>query len=200
MAFVIQALARETFEAHWTPDVKRMLHRFICPEDHDTRERCYATWAVDEGAKASLMPVCLAAQHSAAWCYAFVMQGEFAIIRQENFCLYSFVGMSPGLARRLDEAMPLMAEALRIGGEFLDGKTGVLDVFSVPRALFVRPSSQPRPMPPPRPASRPASPSVHASSVPSYSPAECPPIGRAFRRRHHEHSSYPPLLPPGSTP
>jgi hypothetical protein len=43
---------------------------------------------------------------------------------------------------------PLIAEALRIGGEFLDGKTGVHDVFSVPRAQFVHPPASPRPMPP----------------------------------------------------
>ncbi|WP_411884667.1 hypothetical protein [Polaromonas sp. YR568] len=196
MAFVIRPVARTTFDAHWTPEVRRMLHRFICPEDDRLRERCYPTWAIDDAAKASLIPVCVARQHSAAWCYAFVMRGEFAIIRQENFCLYSFVGMSPGLAGRLHDIQPLIAEALRIGGEFLDGKTGVLDVFSVPRALFVRPPAKPRPMPPP-PRQQPSPPSSSASS---YSPAECPPIERAPRRRHHEHSSYPPLSPPGNTP
>lgn len=195
MAFVIQALARQTFEAHWTPDVKRMLHRFIYPEDDHTRERCYATWAVDENASASLLPVCIAAQHSAAWCYAFVMQGEFAIIRQENFCLYSFVSVSPGLARRLDDVTPLIAEALRIGGEFLDGKTGVHDVFSVPRAQFVRPGAKPRPMPPPPSASA----SAHSSpSASSYSPADCPPIGHMPPPRHHGHIHS--LPPNGTTP
>lgn len=31
----------------------------------------------------------------------------------------------------------MIAEALRIGGEFLDGKTGVDDVFAVPDAQFL---------------------------------------------------------------
>lgn len=192
MAFVIRPFAPSVFESHWTPEVQRMLHRFICPEDDALRRRCYPTWAVDEGARASLLPVCVAGQLSAAWCYAFVMRGEFAIIRQENFCLYSFVGLSPGLARRLDEVTPLIAEALRIGGEFLDGKTGVHDVFSVPRALFVRPAAQPRPMPPPPSRSYPS------ASASSYSPSDFPPIGRGPHPRHHEHIHS--LPPHGNTP
>lgn len=191
MAFVIRPLARGIFESHWTPEVKRMLHRFIWPEDEQLRRRCYPTWAVDDSAQASLVPVCIAGRRSAAWCYAFVMRGEFAIIRQENFCLYSFIGMSPGLAGRLQEVTPLIAEALRVGGEFLDGKTGVHDVFSVPRALFVHPPARPRPMPLPTPAN----PSPSASS---YSPADCPPIERPPRPRHHEHIHS--LPPKANTP
>ncbi|WP_411880882.1 hypothetical protein [Polaromonas sp. YR568] len=191
MAFVIRPLARPNFESHWTPEVRRMLHRFIYPEDERLRERCYATWAVDDGAQASLVPVCIAEQRSAAWCYAFVMRGEFAIIRQENFCLYSFVAISPGLARRRHDIQPLIAEALRIGGEFLDGKTGVHDVFSVPRALFVHPSARPRPMPQPAPA-------YPSPSASSYSPSDCPPIERPPQPRHHEHIHSPP--PKANTP
>jgi hypothetical protein len=138
MAFVIKPLVRQTFDAHWTPDVARQLNQFIRPQVGKAHGPCHqATWAIDESAKACLVPICLAGHRSAAWCYAFVMNGEFTVIRQEACGLYSFVCVSPGLVKRIEEVKRLVAEALRVGGEFLDGTTGVNDLFAVPDAKFL---------------------------------------------------------------
>lgn len=137
MAFAISPIVRKTFNAHWTPDVAQQLNQFVRPKLCEGKSPSHQpTWAIDEGAKASLIPISLAGHRSAAWCYAFVMNGEFAVIRQETYCVYSFVCISPGLVCRLDEVKRLIAEALRIGGDFLDGKTGVDDLFAVPDARF----------------------------------------------------------------
>ncbi|WP_411883959.1 hypothetical protein [Polaromonas sp. YR568] len=138
MAFVIKPIVRKTFDAHWTPAVMRQLKHFTHPETARFRGLGHPTWALDEHANASLVPVCLARTVNPAWCYAFVMNGKLALIRHESFCVYSFVWISPGLIGKLDLVKDMIAEALRIGGEFLDGKTGVDDVFSVPDAQFLR--------------------------------------------------------------
>jgi len=138
MAFVIQAVARDVFDFFWTPDVKRKLRSFVHPPDAASLVLQQQTWAVDEGVKACLLPVSLLGQAQAAWCYAFVMNGEFAVVQHESYCVYSFVGISPDLVEKLDGVKRLIAEALRVGGEFLDGKAGADGLFAVPDAQFMR--------------------------------------------------------------
>lgn len=138
MAFVIQPVARDVFDFFWTPDVQHRIRRFIHLPDAAAQVLQQQTWAVDDGVKACLLPVSLAAQKDAAWCYAFVMDGEFAVVRHESYCVYSFVGISPGLRDKLDGVKRLIAEALRVGGEFLDGKPGADGLFAVPDAQFMR--------------------------------------------------------------
>ena len=137
MAFVIQAVARDVFDFFWTPDVKRKLRSFVHPPDAASLVLQQQTWAVDEGVKACLLPVSLLGQAQAAWCYAFVMNGEFAVVQHESYCVYSFVGISPDLVEKLDGVKRLIAEALRVGGEFLDGKAGANGLFAVPDAQFM---------------------------------------------------------------
>jgi len=139
MAFVIKPVARDVFDSFWTPDVKRRIRKFVRSGDDPPQALEHQTWAIDEGVKACLLPVCLAGRPDSAWSYAFVMNGEFAVVRQESYCVYSFVGISPGLKDRLDGVKRLIAEALRVGGEFLDGTTGADDLFAVPDAQFMRP-------------------------------------------------------------
>lgn len=138
MAFVIQPVARDVFDSFWTPDVKRRISKFVHSADAFSKDFQHQTWAIDEGVKACLLPVSLAGKADAAWCYAFVMNGEFAVVRHESYCVYSFVGISPGLKDKLDGVKRLIAEALRVGGEFLDGKAGDDGLFAVPDAQFMR--------------------------------------------------------------
>lgn len=138
MAFVIKPIARDVFDSFWTPDVKRDIRKFAQSRHDASRELHHQTWAIDEGVKACLLPVSLAGKPDAAWCYAFVMKGEFAVVRQESYCVYSFVGISPGLRNKLDAVKRLIAEALRVGGEFLDGRAGDDGLFAVPDAQFTR--------------------------------------------------------------
>jgi len=138
MAFVIQPVVRDVFDFFWTPDVQRKIRRFVHPPDAASQELQQQTWAVEEGVKACLLPVSLVGQTDTAWCYAFVMNGEFAVVRHESYCVYSFVSISPGLQDKLDGVKRLIAEALRVGGEFLDGKAGVDGLFAVPDAQFMR--------------------------------------------------------------
>jgi hypothetical protein len=138
MAFVIKPIARDVFDSFWTPDVKRNIGEFVHSRDGASAEFQHQTWAIDEGVKACLLPVCLAGTPDAAWYYAFVMQGEFAVVRHESYCVYSFVGISPGLKDKLDAVKRLIAEALRVGGEFLDGRAGDDGLFAVPDAQFMR--------------------------------------------------------------
>jgi hypothetical protein len=137
MAFVIQPVARDVFDSFWTPGLKREISKFVHAVDGSAQEFQHQTWAIDEGTKACLLPVSLADKLDAAWCYAFVMNGEFAVVRQEGYCVYSFVSISPGLKDRIDGVKRLIAEALRVGGEFLDGKSGDDGLFAVPDALFI---------------------------------------------------------------
>jgi hypothetical protein len=138
MAFVIKPIARDVFDSFWTPDVKRDIRKFVHSRNDTSRELQHQTWAMDEGVKACLLPVSLAGKPDAAWCYAFVMKGEFAVVRQESYCVYSFVGISPGLRNKVDAVKRLIAEALRVGGEFLDGRAGDDGLFAVPDAQFMR--------------------------------------------------------------
>jgi hypothetical protein len=138
MAFVIKPIARDVFDSFWTPDVKRNIGEFVHSRDDISAEFQHQTWAIDEGVKACLLPVSLAGEPGVAWCYAFVMKGEFAVVRHESYCVYSFVGISPGLKDKLDAVKRLIAEALRVGGEFLDGTAGDYGLFAVPDAQFMR--------------------------------------------------------------
>lgn len=138
MAFVIKPIARDVFDSFWTPDVKRNIGEFVHARDDAPTEFQHRTWAIDEGVKACLLPVSLSGKPDPAWCYAFVMNGEFAVVRHESYCVYSFVGVSPGLKDKLDAVKRLIAEALRVGGEFLDGRAVDNELFAVPDAQFMR--------------------------------------------------------------
>jgi hypothetical protein len=138
MTFVIKPVAQDVFDSFWTPDVKRNIGEFVHSRDDISEEFQQQTWAIDEAVKACLLPVSLAGTPDAASCYAFVMQGEFAVVRHESYCVYSFVGISPGLQDKLDAVKRLIAEALRVGGEFLDGRAGDDGLFAVPDAQFMR--------------------------------------------------------------
>lgn len=120
MTFEIKPIDQAIFDAVYTPGLTHQLNRFIRPH-RDWFDLNRRLWVVDQARDAYFLEVSLADPMNWAFSYVLIQHGEFALVRAEGHCRYSFVTVSAGFALRLDEAKCLVAEALRVGGVFLDG-------------------------------------------------------------------------------
>jgi hypothetical protein len=120
MTFEIKSIDQAMFDAVYTPGLTHRLNRFIHPT-RDWFDLSPRLWVVDPARNASFLEVSLVDRMNWAFSYVLIQDGEFALVRAEGHGRYSFVTVSAGFASRLDEAKCLVAEALRVGGVFLDG-------------------------------------------------------------------------------
>lgn len=151
MSFEIKPIDQETLDSIYTPEIAEQLKNFIYPTQNwsDLSRR---RWVMDSTRNAYFFEVSLADRLDWAFSYVFIQNGEFALVRTAGDCLYAFVTMSAGMAARLERAKCLIAEALRVGGVFLDGQYDLPSEFgvnlpninAVPNAKFVpyRPARQ----------------------------------------------------------
>ena len=72
----------------------------------------------------------------AAYRYLFGMPGGVALIRNEGYCLYSFLYVSPGLLGRIEEVKEKIREIFKIAGVEINGVTDQESIFAVPNAQF----------------------------------------------------------------
>lgn len=130
MKFETKPIDQEFFDAIYTPEIARQLDNFIYPTQNwsDLSRR---RWMVDTTQDAYFFEVSLADRLDWAFSYVFIQHGEFALIRTAGDCLYAFVTISAGMASRLERAKRLIAEALRVGGVFLDGQYDLPSEFGV---------------------------------------------------------------------
>ena len=144
MRFEIKPIDQETLDSIYTPEIAAQLKPFIYPTQNwsDLSRR---RWVVDNIQNAYFFEVSLADRLDWAFSYVFIQNGEFALVRTAGEGLYAFVAISPGMAARLERAKCLIAEALRVGGVFLDGQYDLPSEFgvnlpninAVPNAQFV---------------------------------------------------------------
>jgi hypothetical protein len=137
MTFEIKPIDRATFEAIWTPAVAEQLDKLIYEtanwiDNFDGRH-----WAIDEDKQACFLQVHMSNRLDPAQCYALVMRGEFALIRNVGYCTYSIAATSVGFVNRLDEVKHMVNQSLQIGGTQLDGTTEPHNTWTVPNAEFV---------------------------------------------------------------
>jgi hypothetical protein len=138
MTFEIKLIDREAFDEIWTSEVAKQLDGgYIYSTENWSQDLSRRTWAIDEEKRACLIWVHMADRLNGANCYAYVMRGEFALIRNISYCTYSVVTVSAGLQSRIEEVKQMVGDALRAGGVHLDGVTDPKNVFAVPDARFV---------------------------------------------------------------
>jgi hypothetical protein len=138
MTFEIKLVDRETFDEIWTPEVAKQLDgEYIYSTENWSQDLSRRTWAIDEEERACLIWVHMADRLDGATCYAFVMKGEFALIRNISYCVYSIVTVSTGLQSRIEEVKKMVGDALRLGGERLNGVTDPKNILAVPKPTFV---------------------------------------------------------------
>ena len=130
MKFEIQPIDQETLDSIYTPDIAEQLKNFIYPTQNwcDLSRR---RWVVSRAQNAYFFEVSLADRLDWAFSYVFIQNGEFALIRTAGDCLYAFVAVSAGMASRLERVKCQIAEALRVGGVFLDGQFDLPSEFGV---------------------------------------------------------------------
>jgi hypothetical protein len=144
MRFEIQPIDQETLDAIYTPEIAEQLKNFIYPTQNwcDLNRR---RWVMNRAQNAYFFEVSLADRLDWAFSYVFIQNGEFALVRTAGDCLYAFVTVSAGIAARLERVKCQIAEALRVGGVFLDGQYDLPSEFgvnlpninAVPNAQFV---------------------------------------------------------------
>jgi hypothetical protein len=130
MRFEIQPIDHETLDSIYTPKIAEQLKNLIYPTQNwcDSSRR---RWVVSRVQNAYFFEVSLADRLDWAFSYVFIQNGEFALIRTAGDCLYAFVTVSAGMATRLERVKCQIAEALRVGGVFLDGKYDLPSEFGV---------------------------------------------------------------------
>jgi hypothetical protein len=144
MRFEIKPIDQETLDSIYTPEIAEQLKNFIYPTQNwsDSSRR---RWVVNSLHNAYFFEVSLADRVNWAFSYVFIQNGEFALVRTAGECLYAFVAVSAGMVARLERVKAMIAEALRVGGVFLDGKydassefgVNVRNINAVPKAQFV---------------------------------------------------------------
>jgi hypothetical protein len=144
MRFEIRPIDQNTFDSVYTPTIAEQLEDFIYPTQNWS-ELGRRQWVIDEIQGAYFFEVSLADRQDWNFSYVFIQDEKFALVRTEGDGLYAFVTISEGFAGRLDEVKRLIAEALRVGGVFLDGQYDLPSEFgvnlpninAVPNAQFV---------------------------------------------------------------
>ena len=144
MPFEIKPIDQEIFDAVYTPKIAHHLSGFIHPI-RGWFDLSRLRWMVEPSRNTYFLEASLADRTDWAFSYVLIQNGEFALVRTEDHFHYSFVKISPGFFRRLDEVQDLVAQALRVGGIFLDGcydpppgfGMKLPNINAVPRAEFI---------------------------------------------------------------
>lgn len=144
MPFEIKLIDQQTFDAVYTPKLTNQLSGFIHPT-RDWFDLSRRRWMVEQARDIYFLEASLAGRMDWAFSYVLIQNGEFALIRTEDHFHYVFVKVSEGLFSRLDEVKDLVAEALRVGGVFLDGcydppsgfGMNLPNINAVPRTEFI---------------------------------------------------------------
>ena len=136
MAFEIKPIDPKLFAEFYTPAVARELDQFIYASRIWTKDLSGKRWAIDEQRGACFLWVHMADRMNSDRSYALVWQGWVVLISQKAYCQYVIVYASEKVHSRMDEVEEMMREALRLGGEFLDGTTDPTSTRAVPCAEF----------------------------------------------------------------
>lgn len=144
MPFEIKPIDQQTFDAVFTPRLTNQLSGFIHPT-RDWFDLSRRWWMVEEARDIYFLEASLAGHMDWAFSYVLIQNGDFALVRTEDDFHYSFMKVSAGFFLRIDEIKDLVAQALRVGGIFLDGcydlppgfGMNLPNINAVPRAEFV---------------------------------------------------------------
>ncbi len=137
MTFEIKTIDPALFAELYTAKVTKELDRFIYPTRNWIQDVGQRRWAIDSGRKSCLIRVHMGDRMHSHDSYALVWNNQAVLISQLEYCRYVIVHASEDLQGRMDEAMEMMREALRIGGMRLDGTTDPKSMWAIPHAEFV---------------------------------------------------------------
>jgi hypothetical protein len=136
MAFEIKSIDPKLFAEIYTPAVAKELDQHIYASRNWIDDVSGRKWAIDEARRACFIKVHMADRMHSTLCYALVWHEGVALIDQVAFCKYRLVYWSPSFSVELEEVKVMMREALRVGGELLNGVSDQSDSFAVPHAEF----------------------------------------------------------------
>lgn len=144
MPFEIKPIDQQTFDAVFTPRLTNQLSGLIHPT-RDWFDLSRRRWMVEQARDIYFLEASLAGHLDWAFSYVLIQNGDFALVRTEDHFHYSFVKVSAGFFLRIDEIKDLVAQALRVGGIFLDGcydlppgfGMNLPNINAVPRTQFV---------------------------------------------------------------
>nr|WP_316640418.1 hypothetical protein [uncultured Roseateles sp.] len=135
MSYEIKPLKYEDLDRVYPEEEKDAIGRIT--KDRQNWMQCMhgSNWAVDEqtGVFLTHLP---GVRLDAAYRYLFGMPGGVALIRNEGYCLYSFLYVSPSLLDRMEEVKNRIREIFKMAGVEIDGVTDEESVFAVPNAQF----------------------------------------------------------------
>lgn len=137
MTFEVKPIDPKLFAEIYTTKVTTELDQFIYPSRNWIDGIGRRKWVIDEIRRACLIWVRMADRMHSHDSYALVWNNQTVLINQLEYCRYAIVHASEGLRGQMNEAKEMMREALRVGGERLDGTTDPKSSFAVPCAEFV---------------------------------------------------------------
>lgn len=136
MNFVIKPVRHEDLERIYPETEDVHIGRFTHRKRDWPENMHHANWAVDEGSGAFLLELPLSREDSGMK-YLFGLDGGLAIIRNESYCLFSFLYISDSLSSRMDDVKDLIREAFRVSGLMMNGRSVDKGPDAVPCAQFV---------------------------------------------------------------
>ncbi len=140
MPFEIKPIDRAAFDEIWTAQIRGLLNiEFIRHTDNWTDDFTLSrrTWVIDEQKRAALVWVRRADRMDGTRSYVFTMDGEFVLFGEIGYRVYEFVAISEGFKQRMDEVKAMIAEALCLGGEDVDGDPGPSNMNIITNVQFV---------------------------------------------------------------
>lgn len=136
MEFVIKPVKQEDLDRIYPEAEDAQIGKFTHRKREWPESMHHANWAVDERSGAFLLELPLS-REDGSMKYLFGLDGGVAIIRNESYCLFSFLYVSDSLLDRMDHVKDLVREAFRVSGLMMDGKSADKGPDAVPFAQFV---------------------------------------------------------------
>ena len=135
MDYEIKRVKHEDLDRIYPDGEDEAISKFTHAKRHWPQDMHHISWAINEQSGVFLMALPMM-RVDVANRYIFGMPGGVALIRQEKYCLYSLLYVSPGLQRRVDEVKDRIREIFKMAGEAIDGTTDENSSFAVPNAQF----------------------------------------------------------------
>ena len=133
MPFAIDEIDPETCQSFFAAAIAARLDKILWQHNR-TMAKPVGHTAVDHHRHACLTRIDIGPKPRLA--YAFFIDDEYALFEEVGRGVYAFIFMSSNMLRRLREIEDLIAQALCMGGAYLDGTTDPNDVLAVREVRF----------------------------------------------------------------
>jgi hypothetical protein len=135
MTYEIRQVKYEDLDRIYPQEEDSSIGRVTYAKREWPQDMHHLSWAVDDANGIFLLSLPMV-RLDAAKRYMFGMPGGIAVVRNEGYCLFRFLYVSPGLMGRIDDVKTHIREIFKISGLLIGDSINTDSMFAVPDAQF----------------------------------------------------------------